>query len=250
MRRSLARALTALLALGCQTLPPPTSDRGQLLVELEALPREGIDRWRPGSSYDAPGAQLGPAYERVDYRSLPDMIVVLAGASLDDGGPVPRETSLKIEGRSGGLAFDHRQILLGPRGLTRLWIENATDRPLSLYTTADHDEGFDLEIAPEARAEVTLTTPGHYQLRCAEAESLEAEVVVSETTYARTGRSGESIFFDHIPPGDCVLTVLAPRLPPLQQSVAVRAGERVTISAQISVNTLPRVRSNGSRGSD
>jgi hypothetical protein len=242
MRARAAGALAMTIALGCQSFPGPEHDRGQVVVELAALPKEGLARWKPGSSYDEANPNLGPSYERVDYRSLPDMIVLLSGANLDDSGPVPREAELKIERRTEGLAFDHQQLLLGPHGLTRLSISNTTDRPLSLYTAADHGEGFDVEVAAGARVQVVLDAPGAYPLRCAEEDSLECQLVVAPTSYARSGHSGESVFFDRIPPGDCVLAVLAPRLPPFTQSLAVRAGERITVAAQLSVNTLPHLR--------
>jgi hypothetical protein len=249
MRGSFAGPLALLLAIGCQSLPPPDRDRGQVIVELEAVPKAGLARWRPGSSYDDSAPSLGPAYERVNYDALPDMLVLLTGAHLDDAGPVPREAQLKIERRLERPTFDHQQILLGPRGMTKLWIENATDTNLSLYTEADQGDGFELDLAAGSRAPVSLSKPGVYNLRCAEEESLESELVVAGTTYARAGRSGETIFFDHVPPGDCVLTVLAPRLPPFSQSLAVRPGERLTVMAQLSVNALPHVRAQGAGGS-
>jgi hypothetical protein len=249
MRRALAGPLALLFAIACQSLPPPDRDRGQVVVELEAVSKAGLSRWRPGSSYDDSAPSLGPAYERVNYDALPDMLVLLTGARLDEAGPVPRKAQLKIERRAERPAFDHQQVLLGPHGMTKLCIENVTDRSLSLYTEADQGDGFELDLEAGSRGQVTLSVPGEYHLRCAEEESLASELVVAGTTYASAGRSGDTIFFDHIPPGDCVLTVLAPRLPPFSQSLAVRPGERLTVMAQLSVNTLPHVRAQGAGGS-
>jgi hypothetical protein len=157
----------------------------------------------------------------------------LRGPGLDDQGPAPRAATLAA-GRSG---FDHALVLLAPGGLLKL--ANRRSAPLTLFAAGAGGEGFDVTVPAGGTAEARLAAPGRYEVHCEEDPALEAEVLVAETTWAQSGRAGDALCFDRLPPGRYEVIATAPRLPQWTGHVEAAAGARATVHAELSVNRLP-----------
>ncbi|MCZ7606389.1 MAG: carboxypeptidase-like regulatory domain-containing protein [Planctomycetota bacterium] len=59
--------------------------------------------------------------------------------------------------------------------------------------------------------------------------------------YCWIGSSDDDAFFDMLPPGEYEVHVHAPRLPAWSRKVKVTAGKRETLTAELTVNNLPKV---------
>ncbi len=243
MRRTAVPAVL-LLAAGCggdpaADLPAPAGDRAQIVVAVSAIPRPGVRPARGGEGYGA-GPEAGRAYERVDYRRMPDIAVVLSGAGLGGGGPVPRKE--RLTARADG--FDRELVLLGPGGCTELEIENRLDRELNVFCLGRErgNDGFDVAIPARQKRSVTLCAPGVYEIACAEEPAFAAEAVVAGSGQAMLVRSGQTAVFADLPPGSYEVAVRAPRLPPWRSRVEAPAGRRTAVSAILTVGNLESVR--------
>lgn len=238
--------IAVLLLVGCSLTPnwpEPTGADGQVLVNVRASPREGVSGpvKRNVGTYGRrmKSVESDRRFTRVDYDDLPDIVVVLEGAagstSAEFGAP-PTDPELSV-GRRG---FDHDQILLTPACEYSFTIENSRDDELMFYTMGKTGDGFDLLLAPGSHKKVSLRTPGVYDLYVDEDESLYARIVVVGHNSARVVEADEGAFFDGLSPGSYRVRVHALRLPEWERTVNVRAGGRVTLEAELTVNTLPK----------
>lgn len=235
--------LFALGAAGCGGTghAPPAADKAQVLVKLKAAPKEGV-KGPKSESADAysntRNPEKGKRYQRVDYRNLADIAVMLIGPGLDDGGPAPRAVTLELE--DGGC--DHRLVLMAPGKRTQLTIVNRRSGKVTLFCGGSGSDGFDAALAPGASTVVTLSDPGTYEMTADEDECLKATILVAPSTWAALGESGEEVFFDNVPPGDYEVRVVAPRLPVSVRKVSAAAGSRAELEAEVSVNEMKTVK--------
>lgn len=240
-RIAILAASIALASCGGGSYAPPPADRAQILVKLKAAPKEGIrgPKSEGTDAYsDSGGPEKGKRFQRVDYRRLGDIAVVLSGAGLGEGGPAPKTAALELY--SDGAS--RRLVLLAPGGATRLTLVNKRSAPVSLFCGGDTDDGFDARLAPGEQAEVTLSKPGTYEMLCDEDETLKATILVAPNSWAAQGESGDEVFFDNLPPGEYEVTVVAPRLPRWTRRVSAGAGKRETVEAEVSVNSMRTVK--------
>ncbi|MBI2922265.1 MAG: hypothetical protein HYY18_14525 [Planctomycetes bacterium] len=240
-RSAFLAALLALASCGGGSYAPPAADRAQVLVKLRAAPKEGIrgPKAEGTDAYsDSGGPERGKRFQRVDYRHLGDIAVVLSGAGLGEGGPAPKTASLELY--SDGAS--RRLILMGPGGSTSLTIVNRRSSAVSLFCCGDTGDGFDARLGPGEQAAVTLSKPGTYEMVCDEDETLKATILVAPTSWAAQGESGDEVFFDNLPPGEYEVAVIAPRLPRWTRNVSAVAGKRETVEAEVSVNSMRTVK--------
>ena len=231
--RLAAAGLMCALAVGCAGLPdvpPPTPDRGQILVRVVARKRDGVAD-PTVSCYGAP-TPSADAYTRMDYGLLKDIAVLLTGEGLAAGGPAPAAQSLRA-----GVRFARDLALLGPGGRTTLSIANDRATAITLFCRSDRD-GFEVAIPARGTREVTLREPGLYDLLCDEDEQLRAQVLVATTSWAMMAPSGGWAVFDRLPPGAYTGSVIAPRLPAWRGVVSVAAGAREIREVTVSVGNL------------
>jgi hypothetical protein len=236
MKRWTVAALVALA--GCAgDGPVPAADSAQIVVAVETRPKDGVKGPATGGGdpYSGSGGsrEKGKRYQRVNYRGMKDIAVILSGAALKDGGPAPREASLVLE----DAGADHRLILLAPGG-AKIRIENRRSGGANVFCGGDTDDGFDASLKPGGSATVTLTKPGTYEMVCDEDETLKATFVVAPTSWALLVESGDDAFFDRVPPGEVEVRVIAPRLPIWTRRVTAAAGKRETLEADVSVNAM------------
>ncbi|MCC6466543.1 MAG: hypothetical protein IT463_14475 [Planctomycetes bacterium] len=237
MRALLALAVPALLLLGCASAPSrpePAAGAAQLVVQFDGQARTGVKRAAAGSSdsYGRGQGGSGKAFAKVDYSSIDDVIVLIDRTTV--AAPAVAELELDRDG------FARAQYLASAAGggPARLVIHNDTGAEAHVVGFSD-EQGFEVSIAPGARAEVNVAAPGAYELTCDEVENA-ATIVHVTTCRSWQGESEDEAFFDDLEPGLCHVTVLAPRLPVVHRTVELAAGRRQTVVAPLTVNTLPR----------
>lgn len=230
--------------------PPPQSGSGQILVQLNGQPREGIGgpkREEVVEEYSTSreSVEQGKAFERVDYDEIEDVVAV-----IDTGVPtlpdVPLKPFFTPEFRLDEEGFDRSQYLAvknrrGPKGRVSIAVHNTLDRDVLVFGVNADDDFFELTVSKGALATVSFSAAGRYDVYCEADESFHCVLLVAEGPYAWIGTSDESAFFDHLPPGSYDVTVYAPRLPAWNRRVTVTAGKRETVTADLTVNDLPKV---------
>ena len=119
-----ALAVMAIVLMGCAGAPgysEPQGSHGQLLVKLKGEPKKGLrgprrDDIPEDYDFDLESGEQGRAFERVDYRDLPDVVVIAdPGSALPGDGPTPargvaeleKETEQKGNGQDGCQVGQH-----------------------------------------------------------------------------------------------------------------------------------------------
>lgn len=222
---------------GTQKYPAPAEGRSQILVEVKAQRRAGVKNPRSvgkGYGYGSVRQSAGRQYTMVDYRRMGDISVTLSGAGLDGNGPAPRDATVSANIKG----LTRQIVLLAPGEGSKLTITNGRPGKITFFCLGDSGDGFDVTVPPRESRTVGLKDPGYYEVNCEEDETLNFHVLVAENSYAIMVRSNGHAFFDNLPPGEYVVTVTAPRLPPWSKTVRVEAGRRETVQATVSVNNL------------
>ncbi|MBK8206990.1 MAG: hypothetical protein IPK87_09405 [Planctomycetes bacterium] len=238
-------ALTALLSMatlaGCASAPSypdPQPGSGQILVNLNGQAREGVkgparEDEHGEYSITRTSVEKGRDFERVNYKAITDVVVILPEASMAKRGPASGVELVVDEA-----GFSRSQLVMSPG--TELTIRNARDASLSIFGFSDADF-FELTIKPGASASTRVAAAGTYEIACDEDESLACTLFVTGGAYW-TGRSDEGAFFDALPPGEYTVEVYAPRLPSSTHKLTVAGGKRQTVTVDLTVNDLPKAK--------
>jgi hypothetical protein len=257
-RTFLSAHLLAIVGLtaACSTTPKypePTDYTGQILVQLDGRPKEGVKgskREGAGDEYSNRQVSIeqGKAFERVDYAELEDVVVICSGCwatgncespsiEIDDKGFSRSQFGLQLPGMIPGNAsiefFNKRKerltIVAVPSGET-VALSNRTG---TLEITVPANGSSKMSFS-------TRTYSTRYDLYCDEDESMHSVLHVSMAGIW-AGSSVADAFFDNVEPGEPTVTVYPPRLPEWSKKLIVTAGKRTTVTAELTVNTLPKV---------
>lgn len=232
------------------TYPPPGTDSGQLLVQFRGEPREGVGGPKRetrvldyGTTRES--VEQGRAFERVDYDEIED-VVVIVDAGVPTLSDVPLRPFPTPEFRLDEEGFDRSQYLAvkdrrGPKGRVSIAVHNTLGRDVLVYAVNADDDFFEVTVSKGALGTISLTAAGRYDVYCDADESFHCVLLVADGPYAWIGASDDDAFFNYLPPGSYDVTVFAPRLPAFSKSVTVAAGKRETVTADLTVNDLPKV---------
>jgi hypothetical protein len=248
-------SLAILLAAcgGMPRFPDPQPDHGQIVVHLEGEPREGTGgptRRAEISGYDIRqvSVEQGAQFERVNYRAIEDVVVVLRRADGDRNHPLPWGGSgfftgdYRVDIKAGPDGFDRAQYVADgyPFGSQIFHVINTRRDGLDLYFIAEDGAVLELHV-PAGSAEDIALEAGIYQVECDQDERLSATVHALHQAAGWIGSSRQWPFFEHLPPGQYELTVHPPRLPVWKGTVDVQAGARSEVHVALSVNHMPRL---------
>lgn len=246
-----ALVVIAIVTVGCagaRSYPEPQGSNGQILVNLKGEPKKGLrgpNRQNlPGEEYDidSESVEQGRAFERVDYRNVPDVVVVAdPGRALRGNIPGPATAVAALELDKDG--FSRVQLLAaagGPRGDANFTLLNRRSGTVHIYGINEADACFEATVGANARSTVHVSETGRYDIFCDEDESLHCVLFVTDRP-AWIGSSDSGAFFDELPPQEYTVTVYPPRLPQWRKKVTVTAGKRTTLTATLTVNNLPKV---------
>jgi hypothetical protein len=240
--------LVAVLLAGCATrisYPEPEPSQAQVKIELHGEAREGVTGPVTRSTRDNYVTQVvsveqGRAFERVDYGSIEDVVVLLYHT---DGRPVQTDAGMEFSvGHEAALyaddfGFSRYQVLLHNRA-DGLRVTNTRDTPITVYGFNEADDFFEVTVAAGETGTARIPAPGIYSVYCDEDEDAYAKLYVHSGGWI--GPSKYAAFFTDVPPGDYEVHVYGPRLPVWEGRVTARQGQRATLTAELSVNRLSR----------
>jgi hypothetical protein len=239
--RAAAIILAVLLGAGCQSAPRPAAGMAGLRVHVLAEPKAGA---QPSAGkvtvYDTPAPVDYGAFAKVDYSDLDQIVVwlepVTASAPPSFGGEITVDIDPSKASRGiGGVASVGQRIVL----------HNTSSSSQTIYSVSDGNE-FDLEsVPPGGRAEYTVRSAGLIEILTNSAKENPVQIYAAPTPWVRMTRSGESVEFNNLPPGQYRLVSWHPRLPGTQRAVTLSADRVSDASIDVTVNTLPKVNSGG-----
>jgi hypothetical protein len=244
---------SAVLLAGCEGEAPneaaPAIRPGLTAVQIEvvARPKSGYQA-SPDSAYDSSGAP-DPRYATVNYSRLANVIVWLepdgqAGAQSEP------TTAIRIPlARPGGSGRTSWYVAYAD---TAVILQNASRAPDRFYSVSDGNPFDTGELAGNAEATVVLhRIASHVEQdsRDATAQVVEvfstqwdepvAGIVVAPTNWAASTRSGQTVTFTNLPPGNFRVVCWHPRLPGAEQRIQLRPNEMTRTQISIGVDSLP-----------
>lgn len=241
MRVAITIACVALL-LGCASAPSwpqPEPYSGQILVHLDGKARDGVGGPKTEETIGEytitrESIEKGENFERVDYRAIDDVVVILSGTGTNSvQGPGTR-ARLSV----GNMMFSRQQVAMLPHA--ELSVSNERGSTVTIFGASDEDF-FELTVGARATAKVSVTKAGVYELTCDEDASLSCTLFVVEGV-CWIGPSSDSAFFNVLKPGKYAVQIHAPRLPARTRELTVQGGKRETVTVDLSVNDLPKLK--------
>ena len=240
----------ALMLSACSSTPsypPPRADSGQILVQLQGSPREGVsgpktEEVQEEYSRSRESVEQGRAFERVDYDEIDDVVVIVdAGAAVLTDSPLVLPDATEIEVDEDGFSRFQYLGVRRTRGKATFTLQNSLDREIHVYGFNGNDDYFEQTVSSGTLATFAVSEPGRYEVFCEEEESFSCVLFVADGPFAWIGTSDEDAFFNYMPAGSFEVTVHAPRLPASTKTVTVAKGKRETVTADLTVNDLPKV---------
>lgn len=243
-----AALIVAALLSACASAPSrpdPQPGEGQVLVTLKGVPRQGVkgpkrEMVRDDYVTSVDSIEQGKNFERVRYDRLPDVVVLLESA---DGSPVhspapgvaARGTVLTLDKKG----FDHVQCCVNNGATMALTVRN--ERPAAVDLFFDGEDGSFASLRLESGKEGSIKLGrGMHEVTCDQDEKAISHVYVTFEGELWCGTSEEQAFFAGLKPGDYEITVYAPRLPLVRHHVQVSGGQRAQVTAELTVNSLPK----------
>lgn len=248
-----ATAFLFMLITGCASAPSypqPQGSNGQILVQLSGEAKDGVRgpkkrEVRGEYSTTRESVEKGANFERVDYDEIEDVVVIVSGAD-DRVSEVPilppDAAEIQLDengfGRSQYLTVKNRR---GPEGRASFTFRNLRDEDVNFYAVNENDGFIEGKVSAGALGTFSVSEAGRYDLYCEEDDSLHCVLFVSDDRLAWIGSSDSDAFYNYIPPGEYTVAVHAPRLPEWSKRLTVSAGKRETVTAELTVNKLPKV---------
>ncbi|HXE54194.1 MAG TPA: carboxypeptidase-like regulatory domain-containing protein [Tepidisphaeraceae bacterium] len=225
------------LAAGCQSAPPPAPGLAELVVHVQAQPKTGAQP--PPEKvqvFDTPRTSDYDAFAKVDYSDLGQIVVWLQPLEPSAKAPSPKAITVAIDPVKQSNGLQHVASVGQP-----IILHNASLAPQTIYSVSDGND-FDFESVPPGRGvKYTARSPGLIEVLTNSPAAGAVQVYVAPSPWVRVVRSGESIRFDNLPPGQYRLVSWHPRLPGAQETITLPPGRVTDASIDVSVNSLPKV---------
>ena len=225
------------LVLGCQQdQPRPDVGMAAAQVRVIARPKAGVAQsFQRVPVYDVapqPAAASGTAYERVDYSRLADIIVWLEPSGGTGGAPAETKREVDIDPAKPSSSIRPASV-----GQT-IVIRNVSSRPLALYSVSDGNE-FEMEpLAPGTTGSFAVKSEGLIELLADPAKPPVAQLYAAPSPWVKRARSGETITFNNVPPGQYQAVAWHPRLPGSSADLTLVTGQTGQATVTIGVNAL------------
>jgi hypothetical protein len=234
----LCLALIGAVLMGCQSAHAPAAGMASLRVKVVAEPKEGVKMAsNPLRVYDTQGSSQPKEtgdFEKVDYANLGDIVVWLE----PDRAPVANVWSGVVSVRDQAAAPD---ALRGASVGAKLTFRNAGTKTVNVYSVSDGNE-FDLgKLAPGASGDYVVKSAGLIEVLTDSVKEPIALVYATPTRWSHFARSGQTVTFEDLPPGEYRVKTWHPRLPGGETAVKLTAGEIGSATVKVGVNSLPKV---------
>jgi hypothetical protein len=111
----------------------------------------------------------------------------------------------------------------------------------NLYSVSDGND-FNLgSVAPGTTATFTARSEGLIEILNASLKDPVALVYVAPSPWVSLAKSGGTVEFNNLPPGQYRIASWHPRLPGSETTVTLAANQSSTATIKVGVNTLPKV---------
>ncbi|CAN5606517.1 hypothetical protein BH09PLA1_BH09PLA1_15660 [soil metagenome] len=220
--------------LGCGATPTSRS-MASARIRVVAKPRAGaVEPIARVATYDSAPAPAKPSgtFEHVDYASLDNIVLWIEApaGTVETTRPADKAIDVNADQPSSKiLPVSRRQTVR---------VRNSSSHTVSLYSVSDGNE-FDLpSIRPGESATFAAKSEGLIEILADPAKPPVALVYVAPSAHVAVARSGETIVFRDIPPGDGRLVTWHPRLPGSDRPLPLIAGRVSNVTITIGVNTI------------
>ena len=226
-----------LAAAGCQTTPPLAPGRADLVVHVLAQPKTGAQPPpQKVAVFDTPAPQDYGDFAKVDYSDLGQIVVWLEPTN----GPAEQKTLNPIR-----VDIDPSKGVSGIRHVASVGqsiiLYNASSSSQTIYSVSDGND-LDFESVPAGgQVNYSARSPGLVEILTNSPSATPVQIYVAPSPWARLTRSGETIQFDNLPPGQYRLVSWHPRLPGSKETVTLTPDHVTDTSIDVSVNSLPKV---------
>lgn len=237
MRTRLLILAIGLLAAGCQTTPPMAPGRADLVVHVLAQPKIGAQPPpQKVQVFDTPAPQDYGDFAKVDYSDLGQIVVWLEPTT----GPTEQKSLSSVT-----VDINPSKPLSGVRHVASVGqpiiLRNASSSPQTIYSVSDGND-FDFESVPAGgQVNYTARSPGLVEILTNSPSATPVQIYIAPARWVRLTRSGETIQFDDLPPGQYRLVSWHPRLPGSRETVTLTPDHVTNTSIDVSVNSLPKV---------
>jgi len=238
---SIIFASLAIVAAGCQSSSssPPASGMSSLRVRVVAEPKAGYsapaDRVQV---YDAPTKRTNATgdFETVDYSGLKEIVVWLEPMSGSAAKSPSTAAAIEVDARKPAAGLT-TAVAVGQQ----LMVHNNGAAAGNLYSVSDGND-FNLgSIAPGATATFTARSEGLIEILNARLKDPVALVYAAPSPWVSLAKSGGTVEFNNVPPGQYRIVSWHPRLPGSQTMVTLAANQAGSATIKVGVNTLPKV---------
>jgi len=228
------------LLCGCQSsTSPPPAGMAALRIKVMAEPKAGFTS--PADrvlTYDAPVKRTNTSgdFEPVDYSALKEIVVWIEPASGSAAKPPQHPVLLDIDPQKPATNLN-----LAASVGQQVTLRNTTSNSANLYSVSDNND-FNLGSIPLAgTATFTARSEGLIEILNAKLKDPVALVYAAPSPWVSLAKSGSTIEFTNLPPGQYKIISWHPRLPGSQTTITLSADQVSTATIKVGVNTLPKV---------
>ncbi|HEV8607003.1 MAG TPA: hypothetical protein VGQ99_16805 [Tepidisphaeraceae bacterium] len=235
---TLFASLCALLA-GCQSASPPPAGMASLRIRVVAEPKAGFtspaDRVM---TYDAPAKRTNASgdFEPVDYSALKEIVVWIEPVSANSAKSLQSPSSIDIDARKPTTSLN-----LAASVGQQVTIRNTGSASGNLYSVSDGND-FNLgSLPPGGTATFTPHSEGLIEILNASLKEPVALVYAAPSPWVSLAKSGGTVDFTNLPPGQYRIISWHQRLPGSQTDITLSANQASTATIKVGVNALPKI---------
>jgi hypothetical protein len=210
-----------------------------LRIRVMAEPKAGFaspaDRV---STYDAPVKRTSVSgdFETVDYSALKEIVVWIEPASGTTAKPPQHPASIDLDPQKPATS-----LALAASVGQQVTIRNTGSNSANLYSVSDNNDFSLGSIPPGGTASFTARSEGLIEILNAKLKDPVALVYAAPSTWVSLAKSGSTIEFTNLPPGQYKIFSWHPRLPGSETTITLSADQVSTATIKVGVNTLPKV---------
>jgi hypothetical protein len=167
---------------------------------------------------------------------LNEIVVWLEPVSGDNAKSPPTAATIEVDARKPATSLS-AAVSVGQQVVVR----NIGPNSGNLYSVSDGNDFNLASVAPGGTAAFTARSEGLIEILNASLKDPVALVYAAPSPWVSLAKSGSSIEFNNLPPGQYRIVSWHPRLPGSQTTITLAANQASTATIKVGVNTLPKV---------